>query len=309
MQLSVHVPEQHDLNDPTVELDPHSLQNWLAGLPMLNSSESIYQVLYALEPLNEQKIDSQLRFRLLNIYQPVVHKLYETDAADSVAQQRQAGLPGQMAADNIERLCLAMADGYKLVVKAWFAEGVQRSDPQLFARGLRRAFRQLTWTMLHSYRNVRSLPQYLLFEMHQLYRFARHFGVQSTIDTLSKGGNSASMADYYHAAMALTLMTGRIQAKRLERIFQVLLHYGRDIHITADNTWLDNPQALYLIDLMSDAAPKNCAGLTSPASGEELCIMDVAGMIDALHQKMAARPAEQRFTGPEPIILKAIAPV
>ena len=98
-----------------------------------------------------------------------------------------------MAADNIERLCLAMADGYKLVVKAWFAEGVQRSDPHLFARGLRRAFRQLTWTMLHSYRNVRSLPQYLLFEMHQLYRFARHFGVQSTIDTLSKGGNSASM--------------------------------------------------------------------------------------------------------------------
>ena len=276
MRLMLNVPEQHDFSDPTVELDPRRLQNWLNGLPLLNQSECSYQVLHAIEPLNEQKIDSQLHFRLLNLYQTIVRKLYDADAADAVSQYRQAGLPRQYKAYYIEQLCMAMANGYKLVLKAWFADGVQKSDPQLFARALRRAFKQLSWVMLHCSRNVQPLPQHLLLEMHQLYRLARHFGVHSVSDSAENGSVSASLADYYQAAMLFMVLNPQyINPARQDRVFRTLLRNARDIHIAAGNDWLENSQGLYLIDLMSDNAPQNCAGLASPATGDELYIMDV----------------------------------
>ncbi len=308
MQLTLNVPEQHDLNDPTVELDPQRLQDWLDGLPLLNRSESSYQLLNAVESLNEQKIDSQKRFRLLNLYQPVVRKLYEADAADSLGQQRGTSQSRQLMAENIERLFLTMADGYKLVVKAWFAEGVHKNDASLFARGLRRAFRQFAWLMLHNYRNARLLPEYLFFEMHQLYRLARHFGVHSATDASRSNKVSASLMDYYHAAMVTALINRQIETAQLGRVFKTLLRYGGEVKISAGNRWQENSQHQYLIDLMRDTEPQNCLGLSSPASGEVLYIMDLSGLIDTLHEKMVARSAESRFTGSEPVILKALAP-
>lgn len=309
MQLTLNVPEQHDLKDPTVELDPQRLQNWLNDLPLMNRAEASYQLMHALASLNEQKIDSRKRFRLLNLYQSVVRKLYEADAADSLGQQRGTSQSRQLMADNLERLFLVMADGYKLVIKAWFAEGIQQSDAALFARGLRRAFRQLAWAMLHNYRVSRPQSEYLFFEMHQLYRLARHFGLQSVTDVSRNRKASASLADYYHAAMLASLLQPHLDTTQLERAFRALLHYGNTINIAIGNSWLDNVQHQYLIDLMSDTPPQNCTGLSSPARGEELYIMDLSGLIDSLHQSLASRSPEARFTGIEGVLLKALAPV
>ena len=308
MQLVLNVPDQHDLNDPTVELDTRRLQGWINDLPLMNRAESSYQLLNAIESLNEQKVDSQKRFQLLNIYQSVVRKLYEADATDTLGQQRGTSQSRQLLADNLERLFMALANGYKLVIKTWFAEGVQQRDDALFARGLRRAFRQLSWTMLHSYRNVRPLPEYLLFEMHQLYRLGLHFGVHSTTDAASSHKVSASLADYYHAAMISTLLQPQLDAAQLRRAFRALLRYGAEISMAAGDSWQGDARYQYLIDLVSDRQPQACSGLVSPAAGEELYIMDLTGLIDRLHQKMAARPAEQRFSGVESVILKALAP-
>lgn len=308
MQLTLNVPEQHDLKDPTVELDSQRLQRWLDDLPLMNRTEASYQVLSAVESLNEQKIDSEKRFRLLNLYQSVVRKLYQADAADVLGQQRGTRQSRQLLADNLERLLLVMADGYKLVIKAWFAEGVQHNNAPLFARGLRRAFRQLAWAMLLNNRAMRQQPEYLFFEMHQLYRLARHFAVQSTTDLSRNNKTSASLADYYHAAMVSSLLFPHLDAAQIGQAFRALLRYGGEIKIAMGNSWLDNVQHQYLIDLMSDTGPQDCSHLSSPASGAELFIMDLSGLIARLHETMVARSAEQRFTGLEPVILKALLP-
>ena len=115
MQMTLSVPEQHDYNDPTLKLDVQSLKHWLKELPLLDAGESLNQVLSALEPLNKQKLDSELRFQLLTSYMPAVRKLFDSAAPDNPEQRRLSAYQQRETADLVVRVCLALADGFKIV--------------------------------------------------------------------------------------------------------------------------------------------------------------------------------------------------
>ena len=65
MDFLLTTPEQHGFQDPTLELDENRLGRWLESLPLLNCGESARLVLDALQPLNEQRLDTDKRLRLL----------------------------------------------------------------------------------------------------------------------------------------------------------------------------------------------------------------------------------------------------
>lgn len=309
MQLTLNVPDQHEFTDPTVETRPQQLKNWLAALPILDTAESLYQVLGALEPLNEQKIDTRLRYRLLNTYQPVVLSLYEAAAPDDLSQKRLPQLQQALTADYVERLCLAMANGYKIVLKEWFAENRHQDEPALFARALRRASRQLGLVMLHSYRTVRPQPAFLMLETHQLYRLARHFGLQDLTDVAPDGRQSISIGQYYQAVMMFSRIDHcRVDVARVDRLFGIVLRYANRARITAGNHWEGGPAGLFFIDLAGDAAPQPCRELVPPVAADDACLLDCQEVVEAMHEKLASAPPGQRSRRPESILLKALTP-
>jgi hypothetical protein len=87
MTLLLTTPEQHSFEDPTLELDEKRLSKWLASLPVLNAGDSLRQVLGALEPLNEQRLDVDKRLRLMGLYQATPG--YGRQCRASVSRYRQ----------------------------------------------------------------------------------------------------------------------------------------------------------------------------------------------------------------------------
>ncbi|MGD8672692.1 MAG: hypothetical protein PVH86_05200, partial [Thiogranum sp.] len=109
MTLLLTTPEQHDFQDPTLELNEKKLQRWLTGLPVLNASESLRLMLNALEPLNEQRLDVDKRLSLLGIYQATFQRLYATAEPERLRQQPLSRQQRLDTVDDVERLSLAMA--------------------------------------------------------------------------------------------------------------------------------------------------------------------------------------------------------
>jgi hypothetical protein len=173
MTLLLTTPEQHSFQDPTLELNEKKLQHWLAGLPVLNAGESLRQILNALEPLNEQQLDVDKRLALLMLYQATFKRLYATAEPLRLRQQPLSRQQRRDTVDDVERLSLAMANGFKLAVKDLYAQGDSR-DRVKFARVLRWTLQQLAAALLHSYRFYRPEPGFVFLELNQIYRLARH---------------------------------------------------------------------------------------------------------------------------------------
>ncbi|HFD80155.1 MAG TPA: hypothetical protein ENK05_07180 [Gammaproteobacteria bacterium] len=305
MSLFLTTPDQHDFQDPTVELDEKRLQRWLAGLPVLNPGESLRHVLNALEPLNEQRMDSGKRLRLLALYQATVKRLY--DAADplSLRQQPLSQRQRQETVDDVERLCLAMANGLKLVVRELHAGG-QVQDMDLFATALRRTVKQLAATLLHAYRYHRPEPPFVFLELNQLYRVARHHGVHE----LAAGNEvQSSLATVYKAVSLLALTDpfsgGEGQAGAY---YSTLMRHAESARIIPGNSWQGVPEGLYFIDLQSDSRPRHCVLLESPVAGDDPYILDARAPLQRMHQALAALPADRRRQRPEAGILRALLP-
>jgi hypothetical protein len=76
--LNLSIPEQHDYNDPTVERDVVRLQAWLTNLPLMDVVETVRLVLDGLQSLNEQRLETDLRYRLLDVFRHTAHRLFVT---------------------------------------------------------------------------------------------------------------------------------------------------------------------------------------------------------------------------------------
>jgi len=309
MTLLLTTPEQHSFEDPTLELDEKRLQKWLAGLPVLNAGDSLRQVLSALEPLNEQRLDVDKRLRLLSLYNATVKRLYDSSEPLRLRPQPLSRQQRQDTVDNVERLCLATANGFKIVIKEIHAAGVQPQGADRFGQVLRWAVQQLAAALLHSYRFYRPEPQFVFLELNQLYRLARHYGVHE-ITGDSKGSSTGnSLAGIYQATCLLSL-TEPFSAEegQVDRYFRTLLQYSPGIRIIPGNSWQGTPEGLFYIDLKSDGRPRHCVFLQSPVAGDEPHILDARAPLQQMHKTLAALPADRRIQRIETNLLRALLP-
>jgi len=203
MTLLLTTPEQHGFEDPTLELDEKRLKTWLASLPVLNAGDSLRQVLDALEPLNEQQLDVDKRLRLMSLYQSTVKRLYDSAEPLRLRQQPLSQQQRQVTVNNVERLCLATANGFKIAIKEIHAGGVRAQDGERFGQVLRWAVQQLAAALLHSYRFYRPEPPFVFLELNQLYRLARHHGLQAYAGTHKDGNTGNSLTDIFQAVCLL----------------------------------------------------------------------------------------------------------
>ena len=308
MTLLLTTPEQHSFQDPTLELDEKRLQRWLAGLPVFNAGESLRQILNALEPLNEQRLDSDKRLALLKLYQATFKRFYATAEPLQLRQQPLSQQQRRELVDDVERLGLAMANGFKLVVKELYAEGGAR-DAAKFAHVLRWTLQQLAAALLHSYRFYRPEPGFVFLELNQVYRLARHLGLHGKIENTGQDDSRNSLAAIYQAICLLSLCDPFSLAEGLaDSYYQSLLQFAGAGRIVPGNSWQGVPEGLYFVDLRRDSRPQCCVFLESPVDGDDPHILDARNVLQKMHKTLAALPADRRRKRPEAGILQALLP-
>jgi len=297
MTLLLTTPEQHDFQDPTLELNEKKLQRWLTGLPVLNASESLRLMLNALEPLNEQRLDVDKRLSLLGIYQATFQRLYATAEPERLRQQPLSRQQRLDTVDDVERLSLAMANGFKLAVMGLYAEG-DRVDAPKFGRALRCTMQTLAAALLHSYRFYRPEPGFVFLEINQIYRLARHRGL-----------HEASLAGIYQAISLLALCDPfSLEEGAADSCYRALLQYAGGVRVVPGNSWRGVPEGLFFVDLKSDSRPRHCVFLESPVAGDDPHILDARGALQQMHRTLAALPADRRRQRAETTILKNLLP-
>jgi hypothetical protein len=308
MDFLLTTPEQHGFQDPTLELDEKRLDSWLDGLPLLNCGESARLVLNALQPLNEQQLGSDKRLRLLAVYRPTVSRLHGMAAPLQLRRQPLSQQQRQDTVNNVERLCLAMADGYKILIKEWYAAGASGRDARGFGVVLHGAAQQLTAALLHSYRFYRPQPPFVFLELNQLYRLAHQHGMQ---DQRGAGGadDQFSLATLYQA-ISLLALTDPFSAREgdADRYYRILLDYASHARMLPGNSWQGVPEGLYCVDLQSDRPPRHCVFLQPPVGGDDPYILEARATLQGLHQRLAAVPGELRAQCPEAVILRSLLP-
>jgi len=308
MDFLLTTPEQHGFQDPTLELDEKRLAGWLDGLPLLNCGESARLVVDALEPLNEQRLPADKRLRLLAVYQATASRLHAMADPLQLRRQPLSQQQRQETVNNVERLCLAMANGYKIVIKELFAASAPQRDAPGFRAVLQGAVLQLAAALLHSYRFYRPQPPFVFLELNQLYRLALQCGLPGQTDA---GGSEqgASLVTVYQA-ISLLALTDPFSAREgdADRYYRILLQHAASARMLPGNNWQGIPEGLYFIDLQSDGAPRHCVLLQPPVAADEPYVLDARPALKSLHQSLGALSAELRAQRPETAILRALLP-
>jgi hypothetical protein len=309
MALLLTTPEQHGFRDPTLELNEKRLAQRLASLPVLDTGESLRMVLHDLEPLNEQQLDSDKRLRLLGIYQAAAKRLYDMSAPAQLRHQPLSQQQRQETIDGVERLCLALANGFKIVIKEMYAAGAQQTNAGRFGEVLRWAAMQLIATLLHSYRYYRPEPPFVFLELNQLYRLARHHGVHDQ-QYAGNGDEATGCLAVTYQAICMLALTDPFSAGegQVEQCFAALLHYAPRARIIPGKSWQGVPEGLFLIDLQSDSRPRHCVLLQGPVNADDPCILDARVALQEMHRTLAALPADKRPLRAEVTILRHLLP-
>ncbi len=308
MSLLLTTPEQHSFQDPSLELNEKRLQRWLASLPVLDTSESLRMVLGAIEPLNEQKLEADKRLALMSLYQATFTRLYITAEPLCLRQQPLSRQQRQDTVDDVERLSLAMANGFKLVLKALYAQGAA-CEPAKFARVSRWTLQALAAALLHSYRFYRPEPGFVFLELNQIYRVARHRGLHDVTGSDDAENTQASLATLYLATSLLSLCDPfSLEEGVADACYRSLLQYVGRARIVPGNCWQGVPEGLYFVDLQSDSRPRHCVFLSSPVAGDDPHILDARGALQQMHRTLAGLPADRRRQRSEAQILAALLP-
>ena len=309
MTLLLTTPEQHSFEDPTLELDEKRLKKWLASLPVFNAGDSLRQILSALEPLNEQRLDIDKRLRLMSLYQTTVKRLYDSSEPLRLRQQPLSRQQRQDTVDTVERLCLATANGFKIMIKEIHAAGIKPQDRDCFGQVLRWAVHQLAAALLYSYRFYRPEPPFVFLELNQLYRLARHHGIHEMAGGSQGSSTSNSLADIYQAICLLSLTDPfSTEEGQVDQYYRSLLQYVPGTRIIPGNSWQGTPEGLFYIDLQSDSRPHHCVFMQSPVAGDEPHILDARAPLQRMHKALAALPADRRSKRIETDLLRALLP-
>lgn len=308
MTLLLTTPEQHGFQDPTLELNEKKLQRWLAGLPVLNAGESLRMVLNALEPLNEQQLDVDKRLALLAVYQATVKRLYVAAEPVRLRQQPLSTEQRKTTVDDVERLSLAMANGFKILVKQMYGQAALQ-DKTRFGQVLRWSIQQLAAALLHSYRYYRPEPAFVFLEINQIYRLARHHGLQDCVTNDEQGNVQVNLVGIYQAVCLLSLCDPfSLEEGLADGYYRSLLQYTSAARVIPGNSWQGVPEGLFFVDLASDNRPGHCVYLDSPVEAGEPYILDARDLLTQMHKTLAVLPADRRRQRPEAGILRQLLP-
>jgi hypothetical protein len=308
--LNLSIPEQHDYNDPTVERDVVRLQAWLTNLPLMDVVETVRLVLDGLQSLNEQRLETDLRYRLLDVFRHTAHRLFVTMDPMHLRQLALSKTQREQATEGVEQLLLAMAGGYKLIISELYSADAIGTSREVFGLSLNRSLELLGYALLDSYRFYRSVQPDLFGELHQLYRLARHHGLLGVMtEDEDYAERQVTTAARYHAVLLLSLTDPfRLAEGEVSMLQDVLVQYAGQCRVIPGNDRIASEPGLYFVDLKGGAPPEACSRMAPTVDADEPYLMDARDALLAIRERLAKTPAKVRAQSPEAMVLQRLLP-
>jgi len=255
-QVIIRAPEQQEYRNPEAILNPKEVRQWLDTLPILNPDPTVRQITEAIESINLQKITAKKRNLILHEYWKTVLQTYpslSTDALNrySLKEEKRNQLQVQTT-----RLCIALADGYKIIIRDALKDGSAAKNESIFL-SLYHAMEALSLATLNCYRTYKTTPKNLYQDIHQIYLLSEHLGLLNhEMDNNYLNLSASSIGNMYRQIMTLAFLDPfHMPSGIAERLYDRLSRYAEYCTILSRVPDQDSNE-IFAVDLTTDEAPR-----------------------------------------------------
>lgn len=286
--LVLQTPHQHDHSNPAVELNPKRLSQWLKELPMLNLAATLGALIDSLEPLNLEPMPPKNRLRLLELYVDPIFDLFAATADDCLLKLPMGGGQRRHIKDMMGRLCGALANGYKIIVRDAWRERLDLRKNPFVAVAAYRAMETTGIALLHAWRNYRSTPPFVYLDLHQLYRYGeRHALLDLPVSHEKRSISATGMGALYRRLLLLAAIDPfHLSSGAVERLYSFLDGYADACRLLHPEPGYESIDGGFLVDLDADSPPQPCAKISHGKEWEQPRLLDVAPCMDRLRERL-----------------------
>ena len=286
--LQLSVPERRPSMDVQRELQTSTLQTWLNGLPLANTTQAAQQLLEQLRRGNRAVLGAPPWYTAIELLRPPVDALIETLKSRYLGAVLPLSPRNHAYAVMVHDLLEEMAYGYKIILIDLLNTVARSSaEHQMLLNALPRAVNYLGQFVLGKYLLHETDPPVTWGELHRLYYYAEQHLEPSALAEYDGNKDSAqrlvtlaylrivllALANPYH------LMPG--EADTVHQELQAWSGLCTLLKPHADS----NLSGKFLIDLAGDSAPHYFSA-GSHAAPADARIIDLHGLVASLAQQI-----------------------
>lgn len=281
--LLLSVPTQDAFDNPLVERNPRKIAKWLDQLPLLNPAETVTPLLDALQALSRQPLDDRERLKLLGLYQPAVSAVFHGFTQRALRQVPLPAAQRERIKQDMTRLCLELANGYKWLVLHAHQEGIGPVQEPLLLLAAYHAMEQLVHGLLHSFRIHGPVPPRVYLEIHQLYAWAEDGGACD--QPIALGSEKVTLGALYRRILLLCCADpARLNEDEVLRLYALLARYA-DHSLIVSGSCTPPHEGRFGFDLYSDAPPRPCARLDIQVRFTQSRVFDASAVPTAVRNQ------------------------
>lgn len=222
--IRLTTPTQLEDSNPTVELQPASLERWLKNLPANDIIATIAQLDAALSAFNEIKMHAADRLKLLEIYFSAFHRKLQGYDEMRIAQLKVPAKEKQQLCSDIMWLYVKLSHGYKIIIKEYVGTTINTKPPQYLLPAVFRALELTVISLIYAYRFALETPPLAFLELHQLYACAEYYELlDKPVSSASGYAKTPTIASFYTLALIfISIEPRQYEPYTLEVLFLAL---------------------------------------------------------------------------------------
>ena len=259
--LTVSVPKLRAHGPRAAEVRPKRVEAWLSALPQASAEDSLQQILQALFVQNRTALDPDNRLSLMVLYLKPVLDIFESLNQTYINSPAPLSERQYALATSVQRLCLELANGYKIVANDLTLLDTIQGNKADFVQAVQRATDILSIILTNSYAIYRTCPEGVWRDLHQLYRISEahqilHYPVEDMIGDGSEDGEITVYDSYQRALLIGACSPYGLSQGDGERLFKLIPRWHSTVHISKKLVKSKKDWAGYfLINLAADSAP------------------------------------------------------
>jgi cyclic-di-GMP-binding protein len=285
MSLSLNLPILEPNLAASVEANPKRLREWLIALPLANPLVAGRQMCDALAACNRVKMSADNRVKLLDEYcNTLEHLQGELEVFYKVP-----GLPlkeqAHTAALLVRRLCLELADGYKIALTDRVEKRLSFGNAKVVPVLIQKILAQYYCLSQLCYRVYSPMPEGIWLEVHKLFRYAVEVQL---IDQASADKNIPSVARTYKYILLLALAEPqRFAGIELDKVVEIVENYAGYAHFQPVSQ-LGSSAGFFLVSLDEDKPPQYVGARSMEGYLGGGVLLDTSELVRQLHKSLVA---------------------
>ena len=281
----LNIPQQIKSPQGQFELHTEYVKKKISVLPMANQKEAIQQIFDLLYQLNRQKIDTAVRYQIIDLLRPSVMELCHIIHRPYIRNPLPLSAEDLASAYQIQTLLTEMAFAYKALIIELLVSDDETDNTQL-QYTIYYAIIFLSKLLVECYQIYSPLPENIWHELHHLYLLSEGFSLQN--EPIKDDKNNSSITKAYLSISLLGLANPyHLMQSEAIKVYEQSHHWASLCSISAIG---DNTEG-FIADFDSDAPARFVKYETIEAHPREGRIIDLSKAQQKLHALIKEKSA------------------